>query len=113
MTNRNCEIDRCVRGAREWYRGQSAPNVTKLVRCADGISPGHFERMQLLQHIDKGIYADQLERWFAHFPRCSFYITSVERFYGGGARTTARTVVPRWKRRSDTTSSPACSMTRT
>ena len=84
------QIDRCVRGAREWYRGQSAPNVTKLVRCADGISPGHFERMQLLQHIDKGIYADQLERWFAHFPRCSFYITSVERFYGGGTHTTSR-----------------------
>ena len=32
------------------------------------------------RHVDKGVYADQLERWFANFPRRQFFITSLECF---------------------------------
>jgi len=31
-------------------------------------------------HVDKGVYADQLERWFANFPRENFFITSLEQW---------------------------------
>jgi len=32
------------------------------------------------RHVDKGVYADQLERWFACFPRRNFFVTSLERW---------------------------------
>ena len=31
-------------------------------------------------HVDKGVYADQLVRWFANFPRENFFITSLEQW---------------------------------
>lgn len=39
----------------------------------------------LTNHIDKGVYAPQLERWFRAFDRCHFYVTTLERTYMRGA----------------------------
>ena len=38
-------------------------------------------RSGVLMHIDKGIYASQLRRWFGWFRPCQFYITAMEAFY--------------------------------
>ena len=35
------------------------------------------------RHLDKGVYVDQLQRWFSQFPRENFFITSTKRFYSG------------------------------
>ena len=32
-------------------------------------------------HVEKGMYAAQLKRWFSVFPSCQFYISSMERLY--------------------------------
>ena len=33
------------------------------------------------RHVDKGIYASQLRRWFGAFEPCRFYVTTIERLY--------------------------------
>lgn len=30
------------------------------------------------RHVDKGVYVDQLDRWFSNFPRENFFLTSLE-----------------------------------
>ena len=42
------------------------------------------------RHVDKGIYADQLERWFINFPRENFFITSLEQWQADAPREFAR-----------------------
>ena len=32
------------------------------------------------EHVGKSVYHEQLRRWFAHFPRENFYITTLEDF---------------------------------
>ena len=58
----------------------TSPLFARLRRCFGKL----FRSPQLGgRHLDKGVYADQLARWFSQFPRGNFFITSTERFFGG------------------------------
>lgn len=35
-------------------------------------------------YVERGLYAEQLERWFAYFPRDRLFIRTSEEFYAGG-----------------------------
>ena len=50
-------------------------------RLLDGevFKPEPFRRFS---YTERGLYADQLERWFNYFPREQFFIDTSERFYG-------------------------------
>ena len=37
------------------------------------------------EHVGKSVYHEQLRRWFAHFPRENFYITTLEDFSSDNA----------------------------
>ena len=45
-------------------------------------------RAAFVHHVGKSVYVSQLQNWFLHFPRCRFFIVSMERFFGRGAAVT-------------------------
>jgi len=45
-----------------------------------------------LEHVSKGIYFEQLLRWFALFPRKNFFIRSLEEYCSGGQKVFAELV---------------------
>jgi hypothetical protein len=54
-----------------------------------GAQPADARRCEsnlFVEHIGKGIYYDQLLRWFAMFPRDNFFITSLEEFKQDNSR---------------------------
>jgi hypothetical protein len=40
------------------------------------------EGFRRFSYVERSLYADQLERWFEHFPKEQFFIDTSERFYG-------------------------------
>jgi hypothetical protein len=42
------------------------------------------EKYRRFSYTERGLYAEQLERWFVHFPREQFFIRTSESFYAGG-----------------------------
>jgi len=47
--------------------------------AGEDFKPEPFRRFS---YTERGLYADQLERWFDYFPREQFFIDTSERFYG-------------------------------
>jgi hypothetical protein len=56
------------------------PEKARLARGED-FRPHNF---RYFAYTERGLYADQLERWFRHFPREQFFIRNSEEFYTGG-----------------------------
>jgi len=66
--------------ARRRYEQCIGGEQTKMSALAKCFHP-YFRSAQLGgRHLDKGIYLDQLQRWWANFPRSAFYISSLETF---------------------------------
>jgi hypothetical protein len=57
--------------------GRVAEEKRRLLNGED-IEPAGFRRFS---YTERGLYAEQLERWFEHFPRGRFFIETSERFY--------------------------------
>ena len=47
--------------------------------------PKRHEDILFNEHVGKSVYHEQLRRWFAHFPRENFYITTLEDFSSDNA----------------------------
>ena len=79
-----------VRGSALYNRSRASGSLqleASLVRCFGPL----MNSAQLGgRHVDKGIYADQLERWFINFPRENFFITSLEQWQTDAPREYAR-----------------------
>jgi len=67
------------------FKGQEACNTARntsaSVECG---SDGHGAKWSTADHVGKSVYAPQFERWFRHFSRCQFYITTMEAFFTHG-----------------------------
>jgi hypothetical protein len=58
------------------------PEKARLAN-AEIFKPEQFRRYS---YTERGLYAEQLERWFRYFPRDQFFIRPSESFYSGGAQ---------------------------
>jgi Sulfotransferase domain len=82
------------------YRSVNSTSASCKGSCRSGFSTttqhfhalkqcfgAHFRSPQLgTRHLDKGIYYDQLLRWWDNFPASNFYITSLERWKKNATR---------------------------